>query len=451
MGELTASTSRRSALSLSWVALCIVGSGALTYGYLAIVARNLSGGEYGGFGAFWSMSLIVGFGAFLPVELELARRLSARRSAGLPALTTTTICLLVVGCLVALGAAAPLLVPAFAGDRGTLAPLGLLVLVSAGQFLLRGLLLGTGRLQTHGTLLLIDSVLRVALAVGVSLVFPSAGQTAFAWTLVVAAALTHLPLLAWTRLRPQARSGVKDSSDVSAGPGRSEVDERPFPSAVAHLLVGSLAAQVLLNSSPVLIASVADAAEAPLAAAYVATFTLVRLPLFVAVPLQSALVPVIIGARERGGPSAVRRLVIRTLAATAAAGAAALALGASVGPWVVSVLFGAQYALSRPETGLLALGAGLHLGLLVLSQVLVSAGRQRRVAVVWTAGLSIGSVVFWALPDLVLRASLAFTVGSGAALIVSAAFLVSTSQPLSPDRAPDGPPREKGLTRPRGD
>src|SRR3954451_16310043 len=83
---------RRVSLALSWVAVCIVVSGALVYGYLALIAHALSGGEYADFGAFWSIALIIGFGAFLPVELELARLLSSRpRGSRLPAGTLPAI------------------------------------------------------------------------------------------------------------------------------------------------------------------------------------------------------------------------------------------------------------------------------------------------------------------------------------------------------------------------
>src|SRR3954447_22846596 len=69
---LSASTSG-GARSIGLVGLCVVASGLLVNAYLAVVARNLEPAEYGYFGAFWSLSLLIGFGAFLPVEQELAR------------------------------------------------------------------------------------------------------------------------------------------------------------------------------------------------------------------------------------------------------------------------------------------------------------------------------------------------------------------------------------------
>lgn len=401
--------------------MCIAGAGVLTYAYLAIVARNLPGDDYSGFGAFWSLALIVGFGAFLPLELELARALSADPTSGLPHRAGRTLTWLTAGCLAAVAIGSPLLVPAL-GGASSLVPLVALVGVSAGQFLLRGLLLGRGQLTTHGTVLLLDSGLRVALASIVGVLAPEAGSTVYAWTTVGAAALAHLPLLALTVCgrRSQARRTPGGDS------GSSEAAERrSIAPAVGHLLLGTLSAQVLLNASPVLVSAAAGRAAAGSAAAYVACFTLVRLPLFVAVPLQSALVPLLVGAARSGGATAVRSVALKVLAGTAAVAAAGWVLGTTIGPALVGLLFGDEYRLSGSTVGLLALGAGLHVGLLVLSQVLVATELHRRVAMVWVTGVLVAAATFVTVPDLVLRATLAFTLGTAAALVTSTVFVTS--------------------------
>ncbi|WP_157518903.1 lipopolysaccharide biosynthesis protein [Modestobacter sp. Leaf380] len=391
----------------------------LTFGFLALVARAMPSDEYAGFGAFWSMTLILGFGAFLPVELELARSLSDRGSTKPPPGTGRTTGLLAVGGVASTLIAAPLLVTAFGGQTGPLVALVALVLTSAGQFVLRGMLLGRGRLRTHGTLLLVDSVLRVAFAGLVSILLPGAGPTAYAWALVAAIATTHVPLLVWQRTRASGPHG----EDV--GPLTVQGPSHGFGYAVAHLLIGTLAAQVLLNSAPIVVAALADRAEAAAAAAFVACFTLVRLPLFVAVSLQSALVPLLVGARRSGGPAAARALVVRILLGTGGISLVALAVGAALGPPTVGLLFGPEFTITGLDFGLLSAGAAIHLGLLVVSQVLVADQRHRAVAVVWASGLAAGALVLAAVPDLLLRATLAFTVGSAIALSVSAFAVLS--------------------------
>ncbi|MCZ2829752.1 hypothetical protein O2W14_12995 [Modestobacter sp. VKM Ac-2986] len=403
------------------MAVCIILSGVATYAYLALVARALPVADYGWFGSYWSLALVVGFGAFLPVELELARLVQLRPpGARVPAGAPVALAGLALAGAVVLLLAASALVPALGGQVGFLVALLCVCAVSAGQFLLRGLLLGTGRLGLHGTVLLLDSGLRVLLAAGLTWVAPDAGATAYAWTLVAAMALAHLPLLGWLLLRRRRAVPV---------PVASEPGSRPFLGAVGHLLIGTLCAQVLLNAAPVLVTGAAGAGEAVLAAQFVASYTLVRLPLFVAVPLQSALIPVLTHVQAEGDGARLRAAVVRGLAALAAAGVLALGVGLWLGPPVVGLVFGDGYALPGGEIALLAVGSVAHLGLLVAGQALVAGARHRAVAVVWLSGLAAAAVVFVLVPDLVLRSGLAFTVGSTVALLAAAAVLLAARPP----------------------
>ena len=200
--------------------MCIVVSGALVYGYLALIAHALSGGEYADFGAYWSIALIIGFGAFLPVELELARLLSSRPPGSrLPAGTMRAIGGLVAGTVLVVLVTLPLLLPAVGGAGVVLALLAICV-VSGGQFLLRGILLGSGRLHLHGSLLLLDAALRVGAAAAVVVLLPDAGPAAFAWTLVFAISLAHLPVLALLA-RSRSRSPRPRRARRTSRPARS--------------------------------------------------------------------------------------------------------------------------------------------------------------------------------------------------------------------------------------
>src|SRR4051812_9773369 len=69
------------AASLSWVGLAVALAGLLTFGYLAVLSRALPAVEYGWFGAYWSLPLVVAMGAFQPVEVELARLTHLRGTA----------------------------------------------------------------------------------------------------------------------------------------------------------------------------------------------------------------------------------------------------------------------------------------------------------------------------------------------------------------------------------
>jgi O-antigen/teichoic acid export membrane protein len=391
-------------------------AGLLTYGYQALVARSLTEAQFGGFGAFWSTALIIGFGGFLPIELELARRLQQPGAARLPRGAAATTGGLVVASLAVVLLVAPVL------GRTPLLPLLGICLISSVQFLTRGLLLGTNRLPLHGTVMLVDAALRVGLAALVAATVGDAGVSAFAWTLVVAIAVAHTPVLVWLSRRVERPARATAAVATTAQP-----PARVFRGAAGHLLIGTLCAQVLLNAAPVVVSAVAGAGEAGTAGRFIACFTLVRLPLFVAVPLQSAIVPALTRVLAAPDTGRLRTLVLRLAAGIAGITAVAFAVGLLAGPFLVRLLFGARYALSAPAIALLAVGSGLYLGLLVLSQTLVADARHRQVALVWGVGLLVAAVVVAVVPGLVLRASLSFVAGSGAALLIAFVVLLRPS------------------------
>ncbi|GLZ31662.1 hypothetical protein Lesp02_38500 [Lentzea sp. NBRC 105346] len=368
--------------ALGFVGVCIVLSGLLVNAHLAVVARAVSPAEYADFGAFWSIALLVGFGAFLPVEQELARLGpgKALRSAA----------------VVALAVAAAEALPALAVSP----VLVVLCFVSAGQFLVRGALIGSGRLRWHGTLLVADTALRVVFA----LVVASLGATTsvpFEWTLVAAIALAHLPLLPGILRR-----------------GGAEVPPRAFGKAVAPLLVGSVCAQLLLNGIPALTAAIAtDRAEAGV---FLAAFLLARVPLFVAVPLQTALLPALKGNEVTA--------VVRCAVALAAAAVLGVVAAVTVGPWLVRLVFGPGYVVSTVDMALMVLGVVAHLGLIVTTQALVARALHNRVAWCWLAGVATALVAFAAVPDLLLRAEIAFLTGSLAGWLAGVRLLITPRQ-----------------------
>jgi O-antigen/teichoic acid export membrane protein len=395
------------------MAACLAVSGVLTYVYLALPARALPAAEYADFGAYWSLALVVGFGVFLPLEVELTRLLHDRPAGGaLPRGTVGAAALLTGLSAAVLLAGWPLLSPALGGRTGLLLALLAVCAVSAGQFLLRGLLMARGAAGRYGAVLVADGALRVAGAGAVAALADPPSVEAFGWTLVAALALAHLPLLARLLLRPHPRP----AAPAAPRPQLALAD-------LGHLVVGALCAQALLNAAPVLVTGAAEPDERAVAAAFVAAFTLVRLPLFVVVPLQSALIRPLAAVGASGDRGRLRRLLLRlTGLVTAAAGVAAV-VGALAGPPVVALLFGPRYVLPGADVAVLAAGSVVHLGLLVTSQALVAGGRHRDSAIGWAVGLVAAAVLFWVVPDLVARAALAFAGGSAAALAWTAFVL----------------------------
>jgi len=373
--------------ALGFVGACIVLSGLLVNAYLAVVARSVSPAEYGDFGAFWSVALLVGFGAFLPVEQELARLGPGRalRSAAVVALGLAA----VEAVLVLLVAPSPAVL--------------VLCFLSAGQFLVRGALIGSGKLSRHGVLLVADTALRVLFALLLGW-FGATTSAEFEWTLVAAVALSHLPLLV-----PMVRRGG------------AEVPVRDVARAVSPLLVGSVCAQLLLNGIPVLVAAIATDTDRAEVGVFLAAFLLARVPLFVAVPLQTALLPVV-----------TRRGVVRFAGVLAAAAVAGVLVAGTLGPWLVRLVFGAAYSVAVTDLVLLTPGVVAHLGLIVTTQALVAGAVHGHVAWSWLAGVAAAAVAFAAVPGLLLRAEIAFLAGSLVGWLTALRLLTSPRQESEP-------------------
>ncbi|MDQ4040107.1 MAG: hypothetical protein M3313_17595, partial [Actinomycetota bacterium] len=241
---------------------------------------------------------------------------------------------------------------------------------------------------------------------------PAAG--AFALALVGAIALAHLPVLVWTRRLARGvpgRAGMPPISGVRTA------------RRVSHLITGSLSSQILLNAPPIVVAAAATSGEADLVGRFAATFTLTRLLLFIAVPLQSALVPEFTRLATMGDRRAGRVLTARIGFGTTTLALLGGALSWWLGPWTIDLVFGARYGLGPRDVALMVAGAMLYLGLLVAAQALVGADRHRLVGVAWTAALMVAVAFFAAVPGLVLRVELGFAIGSAAGLILALVFL----------------------------
>jgi len=387
--------------------LGVLLSGIVVNVYLAVVARALPPAEYATFGSFWALALVLGFGAFLPLEQELARRLPmlGDRRALLRAATGAAGVLTVIALLV-LGGALPILYRAVDDRVSVLLALVALCVVSAGQFLVRGTLIGTDRLVRHAAVMVLDAAVRLGLAVVLFFV-AGADAAAFCWALVAAIALSHVPQLpgAWRR----AVAWGRPSDDRTPPPPTT----RELTRAALPLLVGSVCAQLLLNGLPVLVvAQAADGREIAAAGVFVAAFTLAKAPLSMVVPLQSAVVPTLTRLIADGRRREVLVLLVKGVAALGAVAAVGVPLAWWAGPTIVSLIFGDDYAIGGLDLALIICGVLAHIGLVVVTQVHVARGRHVDVALSWMTGLAAAGLTFWLVPGVILSGEVAFLVGS---------------------------------------
>ncbi|MDD7966354.1 lipopolysaccharide biosynthesis protein [Actinomycetospora lemnae] len=388
-----------------------------------MVARALPPAEYATFGAFWALAMVLGFGAFLPLEQELARRFpqtadrrallrGAAGSAGV--LTAVALVVLLLG--------TPVVLRSFDGHVSSLLALVALCVVSAGQFLVRGTLIGTDRLVRHAGLMVLDAVLRLGLAVAI-FVAGGADSAAFCWALVAAIALAHLPQLPAVWRRAVAGTPPAIPSDDE------RVTTRRVTASCLPLLLGSVCAQLLQSGLPVLVVAGAPESAEAAAGAFVAAFTLVKAPLAMVVPLQSAVVPTLTRLMAAGRRHEVMVLLAKGGTALVALIVAVVPVALWLGPPTITLVFGDDYAVGGVDLALMAAGVLAHVGLVVVTQVHVARGRQRVVALSWASALAAAGVAYLLLPGPVLGAAVGFLAGSVAGALVSAAALLTSRRP----------------------
>ena len=175
--------------------------------------------------------------------------------------------------------------------------IGVLCLISAGQFVVRGALVGLDRMDRYALVMVLDTLLRVAFAGAVALLIDDPGSSTFAWTLVAAVGLSHAPQALPARTR-RVRLGMVPAMGSTPSPS-GEVRR-----AVAPLLLGSLCAQLLLNGPPVLDPgrSRRTRPRSPGPGSSSRRSLLARVPLFLVVPLQTALLPILTALLHSGRP-----------------------------------------------------------------------------------------------------------------------------------------------------
>ncbi|GAA4855028.1 hypothetical protein GCM10023201_56410 [Actinomycetospora corticicola] len=394
--------------------LGVVISGLLVNVYLAVVARGLTPSEYATFGAFWALALVLGFGPFLPLEQELARRLAMRESRRRVLVAGAGTAAILGGlALAVLGAASPLVWSSLDAHANAFAALVALCVVSAGQFLLRGILIGTDRLVRHGAVMVLDALLRLTFAV-VLVVLGTDRAALYCWALVAAIALAHLPLIpaVWRRAeREYPEHGATDHRT------------RALTTSALPLLVGSVCAQLLLNGLPVVVVALAQGPAQAAAGVFVAAFTIAKAPLSMVVPLQSAVVPTLTRLLAAGRRREVVRLLSRGAAGLLALVVVGVPLAWWIGPLLVRLIFGSAYRIDGVELAIIVAGVLAHVGLVVVTQVHVARDRHTDVALSWLAGLAVAGLTFWLAPGVVVAGEVAFGVGSLVGAVVSTLLL----------------------------
>ncbi len=436
--------------------VAVVGASALAglavFGYFALLDRHVGADDQEHFAAFYSLSLILGFGAFLPLEAELARTLGRRRevSAGLRegALVAAAVAAVVVALV--LLAAPPLL--GQLGDSGWLlaATLGVAA-VSALQFWVRGALLGRGRPRAFAATLALDSVLRLAVAGLLVLLLGTVSAATFSLSLLLPLLLAHavfVPLVLGRRAPAVPDAGAEEGSVQGAPDGERDQGSHPFRMIrrLLPLFAATASAQVLLNA-PVLLINAGPQSEQ--AAAFLYAFTLARIPLFMAVPVQGAVVPPMAAMVAAGRTQAVVATLVKVAAGLAVLAVVAGAGVALLGPAVLVTLYPNAGSPPRLDLALMVVGVCAHIGLLLTAQANVAAGHHRGSGIAWVTALVTAALTYLVVDraggGALLSVELAFALGSGVGWALAMVLLLRharrdalpTSEPTSPTSTRD--------------
>lgn len=379
-------------------------AGLAAYAYQFLGGRVLGASGFAPIGALLTAHFLAFVVVLLPIEQFVIRRitLGARRRV-VPARAL----LLAIG--TALLAAAGVWGTAddyFAGDVTFVGFVVATVLLHLGFTVGRGYLAGFRRFREYGIASGGASVLRLVLAVGAAVLMPTIDGFAWAHVLGPLVILAFLPLRAPRRVRTGSR-GPLAAEEVAT------VDERGL---LTGLVLSSAASQALLLAGP-LVAGALGADSVEFSVLY-ATLLLARAPLTFGYNLIARVLPPFTEMAAKGERRELRAWARGMGVASAFLAVLAAGAGAAVGPVVVTVAFGADFAPGRPLAAAAAAGVALAGGGLFIGQVLVARGHPARLAGAWTlAVFAAAASLLLPLEDPALRVVVAFLVGEAVALM----------------------------------
>ncbi|HEU4318657.1 MAG TPA: sugar transferase [Acidimicrobiia bacterium] len=390
-------------------------AGIAAYAYQLLGGRTLGAEAFAPVSVLLTIHFLTFIVLLLPIEQLIVRRLTIdRTNAGIPARAYWLGGLTVVGATLFawLGNDAYL-----NGDRRFIL---FTTLTVAGHFLYsaaRGHLAGWRRFRAYGLSSGAASILRLAIAVAVTIVHPSA--SGFALGLVIGPAIVML----WRPFKPVAVH-------------RRELDPRERESMterglLAGLVLAAAASQALLLGGPLIVGFLGGSAV-EMSIAF-AAFTLGRAPLTFGYNLLARVLPPFTEMAARGEREELRSWARGMAWAAVGLSVVAGLLGWFLGPWVIEAAFGSEFVPTSFAACVIAVGVVLAGAGLFVGQILVARNQPARLGIAWLSGVVAASAaVLLAMGlDAVSRVGLGFAVGEVIALIalVTGAVAVGEAAP----------------------
>lgn len=392
----------------------LVANGVAAYGFLVISARALGPQSYSALAALWALTYLLTFGFFVPLEREVARALAARGAMEAGARLVRRAALmgafvLAVLLVASLAAGAGLLDRVFDGQVLLLASLALALSGYLIVHLARGVLSGTQQLGSYGMLLGAEGAIRLLLCLLLVLV---GVRRAGAYGLVFAAA-------------PLAALAVTTRPSHFALPAGPTVPWAAMSTRLGHLIAATVLSQVLLNGPAVAVRLLAREGEEVVAGRFMAGLAAARIPLFLFVAVEVALLPKLTSLVADGNIPRFRSDIVRLIVFVVAMGVCAVLGAYAVGSPLVRFFFGSEFALGRADLTVLAGANAAFILAMTCTDALLALTSHGRITLGWAVGVA-GFLAMTAVPaGLVPRVGLAYLVGCVMAAVTMGALVVA--------------------------
>ena len=379
------------------------------YLFQVIAGRSLGVDGFAPIGILWTVSFLLFSVLYLPVEQYVTRRLILGGGRWQPDSTATlTVAVpLVAGVVIGAAFVAATRLRFFEGEWVFVFVIAALMLSRSAMAVGRGFLAGRRRFFAYGAAIAGEALLLVAV------VFLMWGLRP---TTVAFAAVMPIPPLAVFLTRPFATTvdlpTLRDS--IPAG-----------SVGLGALVMATAASQMILASWPVVTGFVGGTAAA--VSVIFVTFTLFRGPVTSSYNLIARVLPdFTVMAAERDD----QRLATWAVRLGFAGVVAAVVFGISgwfLGPRIVELLYGAEFAPLPRVAGLAAAAVGLALASLFLNQIYVARGETSRLAVIWWTALGVAALgLVLVSAESVDRVAVAFLVGEAVALLLLVTVSIAT-------------------------
>jgi O-antigen/teichoic acid export membrane protein len=386
----------------------MVGSGVLAYAFFVLAARTLDTSAYGQVGVLWAGMFIGVIVLFRPLEQTTTRAIAERVAHGREIRTVVVSVTSIYLSAVALGSVGAALAWQTLTDRLFLGSNLLTAMLFVGtalyglEYILRGILAGTGWFRGYALCLMADAVVRVGVAA--PLLFVASKD--LAGIAIAAAGLGGFLVPFWFGYRRLARV-------LERGEGaRFAVGHAVTFAGPASVIAA--ADQVLINAGPLLVMVDGGRNASATAGVVFAATMLVRIPVYVFQGVAASLLPNLTRLHAAADMARFRHALGRAAAVLAGTTVLLAVFAVIAGPEAMRAIYGKAFVADGTALALLGVGVGFYLGAATFSQALLALDRGKQAAVAWTLGALVFLALYFAVPGgELMRIALSFAIGTG--------------------------------------